>query len=72
MNKTDFDESRSLDEDIAAEYNFDYTKAKPNRFINAGENLKVVVLDEDVAKVFTTPESVNKALRALISIVPIK
>jgi hypothetical protein len=28
--------------------------------------LKVVVLDEDVAQVFTTPESVNKVLRALI------
>jgi hypothetical protein len=30
----------------------------------------VVVLDEDVAKVFTTPESVNQALRALIEVVP--
>ena len=72
MNKTDFDESRSLDKDIAAEYEFDYTKAKPNRFVNVVEKLKVVILDDDVATVFTTPESVNKALRALISIVPIK
>jgi hypothetical protein len=29
-----------------------------------------VLLDEDVAEVFTTPESVNKALRALIEVVP--
>ncbi|WP_218080647.1 BrnT family toxin [Anthocerotibacter panamensis] len=32
--------------------------------------LKVVVLDEDVAQVFTTPESVNKVLRALIKTMP--
>ncbi|QSJ20120.1 hypothetical protein JYQ62_16230 [Nostoc sp. UHCC 0702] len=29
-----------------------------------------VILDEDVAQVFTTPESVNKALRALIKGIP--
>ena len=70
MNKTDFDESQHPGDDIATEYEFDYTKAKPNRFVSSGEGLKVVVLDEDVAKVFTTPESVNKALRALIEVVP--
>ena len=70
MNETDFDESQYPDDDIATEYEFDYTKAKPNRFVGAGDGLKVVVLDEDVAKVFTTPESVNKALRALIEVVP--
>ena len=62
MNETDFE--------LAPEYEFDYTKAKPNRFANSADGLKVVVLDEDVAKVFTTPESVNKALRALIEIMP--
>jgi hypothetical protein len=30
----------------------------------------VVVLDEDVAQVFTTPEAVNKVLRALIESMP--
>ncbi len=35
-----------------------------------GETLVVVVLDPDVAKVFTTAESVNAALRALITVVP--
>ena len=69
MNETDFDESQHPDDDIATEYEFDYTKAKLNRFVSSGESLKVVVLDEDVAKVFTTPESVNKALRALIEVV---
>ncbi len=33
-----------------------------------GTNL--VLLDEDVARVFTTAESVNKALRALIEAMP--
>jgi len=32
--------------------------------------MTIVVLDEDVAQVFTTPESVNKALKALIEVVP--
>jgi hypothetical protein len=49
------------------EYHFDYQKAKPNRFVDRQDRqgLTVVVLDEDVAQVFTTSESVNKALRAL-------
>jgi hypothetical protein len=34
------------------------------------QKLTVVVLDEDVAQVFTTPESVNKVLRALIETMP--
>jgi hypothetical protein len=62
MNETDFE--------LASEYEFDYAKAKPNRFTNSADGLKVVVLDEDVANVFTTPESVNKALRGLIEIMP--
>ncbi len=70
MNKTDFDEYQDSSDELAAEYKFDYTQAKSNRFVSAGEGVKVVILDEDVAKVFTTPESVNKALRALIEVVP--
>ena len=69
MNETDFNAPQSADDELAAEYELDYTKAKPNRFATTNR-LKVVVLDEDVAKVFTTPESVNKALRALIEIMP--
>lgn len=58
-------------DELLPEYRFDYRTAKPNRF--AGENARkglAVILDEDVAEVFTTPESVNKALRALIEVVP--
>jgi len=57
--------------EMASEYRFDYKKAKPNRF---AEKMKkepvIVILDEDVAKVFRTPEQVNNALRALISAMP--
>jgi hypothetical protein len=72
MSKTPFEESHSLDDELLAEYNFDYQKAKSNRFAtsNRKQLLKVVVLDEDVAQVFTTPESVNKVLRALIESMP--
>ena len=54
------------------EYNFNYQKAKPNRFATQSgkPKMKVVVLEEDVAQVFTTPESVNKVLRALIETMP--
>ncbi len=60
----------SEQDDLQPEYQFDYHKAKPNRFAAAGKARMVVVLDEDVAQVFTTPESVNKALRALIEAMP--
>jgi len=53
------------------EYRFDYRKARPNRFAGrvAQEGL-VVVLEPDVSEVFSTAQSVNTALRALISAMP--
>jgi hypothetical protein len=58
-------------DELFPEYRFDYRRAKPNRFAGEGSKQGVsVLLDEDVAEVFTTPESVNKALRALIEVVP--
>jgi hypothetical protein len=72
MSKTPFEESHNSDDELVPEYDFDYKKAKPNRFAarSGKQLLKVVVLDEDVAQVFTTPESVNKVLRALIESMP--
>jgi hypothetical protein len=58
---------RKSQEDMQPEYEFDYTKAKPNRF--AGRIAKdriVVLLDPEVSKVFTDSESVNAALRGLL------
>ncbi len=72
MNKMPSEPSQNSDDDLLAEYRFDYQKAKPNRFVTQGEGqpLTVVVLDEDVAQVFKTPESVNNVLRALIESMP--
>lgn len=56
---------------LRAEYRFDYSKAKPNRFADRfQEGSRVVVLDPDIAQVFTTPESVNAVLRALLETMP--
>ncbi len=67
MNKTPSDYTQNPD-DLLTEYELDYRTAKPNRFAarSREQQPKVVILDEDVAQVFTTSESVNKALRALI------
>lgn len=72
MKKTPGQKSNNIQE-MSAEYRFDYKKAKPNRF---AEKMKsepvIVILDADVAKVFTTAVEVNTALRALISAMPPK
>jgi len=58
-------------DDIRTEYRFDYGKARPNRFAGRSKGGRlVVVLDPDIAQVFTTPESVNTVLRALITNMP--
>ena len=56
------------DDEIPEEIDFNYGKARPNRFAERYKESKplVVLLDPDVAEVFTTPEAVNEALRALI------
>ncbi len=72
MNSNAFENQLNSDDDLLPEYSFNYQKAKPNRFANRSEakRLNIVVLDEDVARVFTTPEAVNKVLRALIESMP--
>lgn len=70
MKKTPTTKTRKVRE-MAPEYRFDYKKAKPNRFAERMKNEPLVVLIEpDIAKVFTSAEQVNKALRALISAMP--
>jgi len=60
-----------IDEVMQPEYRFDYRKAKPNRFAaRVKPGSRAVVLDPDVAAVFTTPDSVNAVLRALIETMP--
>ena len=72
MKKTPETKTNKVQE-MAAEYRFDYTKAKPNRFAPRMKNEPLIVMvDPDIAKVFTTSAEVNKALRALISAMPEK
>lgn len=65
------DNTSNGSDDMQSEYVFDYTKARPNRFAQpVAEGSLVVVLEPDIAKVFTTPEAVKKVLRALIEAMP--
>lgn len=58
-------------DDLLEEYRFDYRKARPNRFADrARQGYRTILLDPDIAAVFTTAESVNTALRALIAVMP--
>ena len=55
-------------DDLRAEYDLDYTRSRPNRFAAATHGTVVAVaLEPDVAAVFGTSESVNRALRSVIS-----
>lgn len=64
---------KKTDDDIRSEYQFDYSKAEPNRFAkDTTVNYTVVNIEEDVAKIFNSKDSVNKALRAIISAMPKK
>lgn len=58
-------------DDLEPEYKFDYSKARPNRFAKrVTEDNMMVVLDSDVAQVFTSAEDVNAVLRAIIQNMP--
>ena len=57
--------------EMKMEYRFDYRKARPNRFAaRMREEPLVVLVEPDIAEVFKTPASVNRALRALIAAMP--
>lgn len=72
MKKTSSPKSRHTEsDDMLPEYGFDYSKARPNRFAGRiSKDRLVVLLDPDISEVFTTPESVNAVLRALITTMP--
>jgi len=74
MKKTSINKSLTNgDDDLKPEYALDYRKAKPNRFFGqTAENRVVVLLDPDISEIFSTPDSVNKVLRALVNTMPAK
>ncbi|MGD8782274.1 MAG: hypothetical protein PVH88_25335 [Ignavibacteria bacterium] len=58
---------------MRAEYDLNYSKAKPNRFADiVKEKVVLYPIDEDVAKVFQNADEVNNALRAIINAMPKK
>lgn len=58
-------------DELRPEYDFDYSKARPNRFAPRMKGSVVaVILEPDVAAVFDSSESVNKLLRSVISAIP--
>ncbi len=58
-------------DEMRREYQFNYRKARPNRFAPLLKGKTVaVVLDPDVASVFRSPESVNSLLRSVITALP--
>jgi hypothetical protein len=67
MSKTPRKQRRDSSE-IRPEYQFDYSRAKPNRFAS-GMNRPVVavILDSDVAGVFDSSAKVNAQLRSAMS-----
>lgn len=66
MSKTSSSEPNRADgeDDLRPEYEFDYARARPNRFANS-PGRRLVMLDGDVAAVFRDAAAVNHALRSL-------
>lgn len=65
------DELPTDDGELLPHYDFDYSKAEPNRFAaSLPSGSRIVALDPDIAEVFTTAESVNAVPRALITTMP--
>lgn len=58
-------------EELRPEYRFDYSKSKSNRFAaKMSEGTVAIVLEPDVAAVFSSSEVVNTLLRSIISAMP--
>jgi hypothetical protein len=67
MKKTLQKRQRELD-DVRAEYKFDYSQAKSNRFASRMKPpVLAVVLEADVAAVFDSSKKVNAQLRSAIT-----
>jgi uncharacterized protein (DUF4415 family) len=71
MNQTTHINQENNDNDeLLSEYNFDYSKARSNRFVQSTKEIITVTLDPDIAAVFKNSESVNNALRLLLAAIP--
>jgi hypothetical protein len=72
MKKTLIGKIKQTEKDVLkSEYRFDYQKSKPNRFAaKMSQETIAVILEPDVAAVFTSSEAVNAFLRSVISVLP--
>lgn len=52
-----------MEDDLLPEYEIDFSKVKRNPYFQ--KNRTFVEIDEDVAKVFQTPENINNVLKAI-------
>ena len=60
-----------MSDELRAEYQFDYSQAKPNRFASTlKKGGRLVVLEPEVAAAFQESEAVNAVLRALLQTMP--
>ena len=56
---------------LRAEYEFNYSRSRSNRFASRlGPQTVAVVLEPDVAQVFDSSRTVNKLLRSVIAATP--
>ena len=68
MKKTASRSSKPRTKVLRAEYEFDYSRSRPNRFASRlGPQTVAVVLEPDVAQVFDSSRAVNKLLRSVIA-----
>jgi hypothetical protein len=55
MNNTkNFNKNQDLKVNMLPKYNFDYSKARPNRFATSKDKTITVKLESDIAEVFKT------------------
>ena len=61
----------STEDELLPEYDFDYSRSKPNRFAGRmSKDCVAVVLEPDVAFVFNDAQAVNALLRSVIAALP--
>jgi len=71
MKKTSSARPKARSKGLRAEYEFGYSRARPNRFASQlGPQTVAVVLAPDVAQVFDSSRKVNKLLRSIIAATP--
>jgi hypothetical protein len=60
-------DKKELEDDLLPEYDFDYSKGVRGKYYTGRRLIIYIRIDEDVAKYFSTNDSVNTALRQLIA-----